>query len=340
MVNVKLLLAHHEVFGRHESDRYHPERPDRLKAAIAGAEDSLAEIVRTEPAPIARELLTRVHPESYVDSIQRYCEAGGGYLDPDTYANEFSWDAALRAASAGVEAAEALVAGDVDLAFLAVRPPGHHAVASRAMGFCLFNNVAVTAQWLVDAGHKVAIIDFDIHHGNGTQDLFDADPNVLYVSPHEFPFYPGSGWLDEVGRGKGKGFTVNLPFPAHTGGDVYRAGFERIIEPIVHQFQPDWVLVSAGYDAHASDPLADGMLVESDYGFMGSRIADVSPAGRTIYFLEGGYNLAAIRASVAATMRGANGSPVTDVETHASGDSSWRILDLVERTIAPYWQIS
>ena len=234
-----MLLVHHDVFARHESERWHPERPERLKAVMAGLASADPEVDPIEAEPVERAALLRLHSEEYVDSIEAYCRAGGGYLDADTYANEYSWDAALRSAGAGIQAVAALEADRADLAFLAIRPPGHHAISQQAMGFCLFNNIAITAQALVDAGQRVAIVDFDVHHGNGTQELFEHEPRVLYLSLHEFPFYPGSGWLEETGSGPGSGFTVNVPFPASTAGDAYQSAFDRLIEPVVGQFQPD-----------------------------------------------------------------------------------------------------
>lgn len=338
---MRLLLLHHEAFSRHEaSSRQHPERPDRVKAVLAGLNRSNAELILLDADPVDRAILGRVHPAAYVDSLEAYCRSGGGYLDPDTYAGVASWEAATRAAGAGIQAVEALRQERADLAFLAVRPPGHHAVADRAMGFCLFNNIAVTARHLADAGEKVAIVDFDVHHGNGTQDLFFEEPNVLYLSLHEFPFYPGTGWVDEIGIGRGAGYTVNLAFPAGTGGDAYRGAFGRLIEPVVKQFDPDWVLVSAGYDAHLDDPLADGALVAADYGHMAARIASLVPAQRVIYFLEGGYNLAAIEASVTATVDGASGdAPDEANQGSASPAAAWRAVDLATEALAPFWEI-
>lgn len=338
---MELLLVHHEAFGRHEaSSRQHPERPDRLRAVLAGLDDASVQLNHLVAETVDRGALLRVHPAPYVDSIEAFCRAGGGYLDPDTYAGLASWEAATRAAGAGIQAVAGLRHGAADMAFLAVRPPGHHAIASQAMGFCLFNNIAVTARHLVDAGERVAIIDFDVHHGNGTQDLFFEDPEVLYLSLHEFPFYPGTGWVDEVGTGTGAGFTVNLAFPAGTGGDAYREAFGRLIEPIVRQFEPDWILVSAGYDAHRDDPLADGTLVAADYGDMAARIAGLAPIRRVIYFLEGGYNLAAIHASVTATVDGAVGelAPAGHQGT-SSPAAAWRAIDLAATALTPFWEI-
>lgn len=336
---MNVLLVHHDVFSHHESQRWHPERPERLQAVLAGLAAADPEIHPVEAEPVNREALLRVHSEAYVDSIEAYCRAGGGYLDADTYANEYSWDAAMRSAGAGMQAVTALRAGGAGMAFLAIRPPGHHAISQQSMGFCLFNNIAITAQNLVDAGERVAIVDFDVHHGNGTQDSFEHEPAVLYVSLHEFPFYPGSGWLEETGSGPGSGFTLNVPFPASTAGDAYQSAFTRLIEPVVRQFKPDWVLVSAGYDAHAKDPLANMLLVESDYGFMGSRIAAMAPAGRVVFFLEGGYDLGAIEGSVAATVNGVAGRPITESVGHTSPAASWRAIDLAQSATSIFWEI-
>ena len=183
-----------------------------------------------------------------MEAIGEFCAAGGGALDPDTGAVPASWEAARRAAGSGLAAIDAIEQGASPIAFLAVRPPGHHAHAARALGFCIFNNIAVAAERLAARGRRVAIVDFDVHHGDGTQDTFRQRGDVLYVSLHQFPFYPGSGWVDEVGHGAGKGATVNIPLPAATAGDAVEAAFTRIVDPVVDQFAPDWILVSAGYD--------------------------------------------------------------------------------------------
>ena len=269
--------------------------------------------------------LYRIHSKDYVDSIRRFCEEGGGRLDPDTVAVEDSWEAALRAAGAGLAAIEAMRHTQTSGAFLAVRPPGHHAEEARAMGFCLFNNVAVTAAALADEGEKVVIVDWDVHHGNGTQSSFYRDDRVLYMSLHEFPAYPGTGWLEEEGVGSGKGLTVNLPMPTGTGGDVYRSAMDEAILPAIGSFGADWLLVSAGYDAHSADPLAGLRLSASDYGAMASALKTVVPSSRTLYVLEGGYDLEAVEASVVATIDGADAPP----SDGRSPDAAWRILQQV-----------
>jgi acetoin utilization deacetylase AcuC-like enzyme len=296
-----LLVAADPLFAEHDPGRGHPERPERLDAVLAGLADvGLPDGARRLPLRAAtREELERVHPASYLDALERFCAEGGGAVDADTAASRESWAAAVHAAGAGIAAVEAIDAGAAATAFLAVRPPGHHAVPRGAMGFCLLNNIAVTAAALVARGDRVVIVDWDAHHGNGTQDVFYDDPRVLYVSMHEWPLYPGTGWLDETGGGEGVGANLNVPFPAGTTGDRYLETIDTVVAPLVEQFGPTWVLVSAGYDAHRDDPLTGLGLSAGDFVDLTARVRELAP--RTVLFLEGGYDLGALRRSVAAT---------------------------------------
>ena len=243
-----------------------------------------------------------MHAPAYVADLERFCAAGGGRIDADTSASARSWEAATYAAGAGLEAVDALQRGEGTAAFCALRPPGHHAVPDGAMGFCLLNNVAVTAAGLRAHGERVLIVDWDAHHGNGTQDMFWTDPDVMYVSMHEWPLYPGTGRLSDVGAGPGAGTTVNFPFPAGATGDVYLHAFDEVVVPLAERFRPTWLLISAGYDAHRADPLTGLGLAAGDYADLTARALLLVPAGRTIVFLEGGYDLDALRDSVAATV--------------------------------------
>jgi acetoin utilization deacetylase AcuC-like enzyme len=299
---MSVLLFSHPRYQDHRASPHHPEQPARLEAVLggiqrAGVDDAL--IVR-EPRVATVDEVSRVHPKGYVDAIERFCEGGGGRIDADTGASEASFDAAMLAAGAGLDAVERLSAGEADAAFCAVRPPGHHALPARSMGFCIFNNVAVTAMTLADAGERVLVVDYDAHHGNGTQDVFYDDPRVVYISMHEWPLYPGTGALHETGNGAGLGATVNLPFPAGTTGDVYLASIDEVVAPLAATFDPTWLLISAGFDAHRADPLTDLGLSSGDYGLMTARLAELVPHGRVITFLEGGYDLDALEASAGA----------------------------------------
>ena len=288
-----------------------------------------------EAAFASKEELALVHDPTYVDAIEEFCLAGGGQLDPDTGAVPGTWEAACRAAGAGLVAIDSIQAGASPLAFLAVRPPGHHAHATRALGFCIFNNIAIATERLVRQDARVAIVDFDVHHGDGTQATFGARSDVLYVSLHEYPFYPGSGWLEEVGHGQGTGRTVNIPLPPGTAGDAIEAAFSRIVVPVVADFAPDWILVSAGYDGHRADPLADWVLEANDYGRMARHLSRFDLP--VVYFLEGGYEYDAIVASVASTLRGGAGTDFP-TPTGTSPSLAAEMVDTSARQAAKHWR--
>jgi acetoin utilization deacetylase AcuC-like enzyme len=297
-----VLLVSHERCLDHLTSGGHPERPSRLTAVLdgiraAGLDGALLPVTAR---PATADELAAVHDPAHVRAIEAFCAAGGGRVDPDTAASPGSWDAARLAAGAGLDAIARLDAGEADAAFCAVRPPGHHATPSRAMGFCLFNNVAVAAATLADRGERVLVVDYDAHHGNGTQDAFWDDPRVAYVSMHQWPLYPGTGALEEVGGGHASGLTVNLPVPAGVTGDAYLMAVDEIVAPLAATFGPTWLLLSAGFDAHRADPLTGLGLSAGDYAELTARLCALVEPGRRIAFLEGGYDLDALGLSAAA----------------------------------------
>jgi len=338
-LSMSVLLVTNDLSLQHRVPAGHPERRERVSATVAGIRCADVEIIDAEAPQVERLLLERIHDAEYIDEVHRFCAGGGGAFDHDTYAVPASWEAALHAAGAGTAAVDGLIRGAAATAFVAVRPPGHHAERHRAMGFCLFNNVAVTAAYLRSKGQRVAIVDWDVHHGNGTQNSFWSDSYVLYVSMHEFPFYPGTGWVNEHGRGAAAGTTVNIPLPRGTSSSDHLAAFGRVALPVLRQFAPDWILISAGYDAHKDDPLGGLNLETQDYGLMAASLVSVVPSNRIVAFLEGGYDLDALASSAAATVEGLVGVTRPITPPAVAGGSAAEILDLVVESLDPYWEL-
>ncbi len=297
-----------DIFLKHKQKR-HPERPERLQAIHRLLPDTglIDEIEWRMVQPAQLEQVTAVHDETLWHSIAALSQTGGGWIDADTYVNLFSFDAASRAAGAAIGAAEASLAG-ADLSVALVRPPGHHATRSNAMGFCLFNNVAIAARNMVENHglERVLILDWDVHHGNGTQDIFYSDPNVFFISVHQYPFYPGTGSWEEQGIQKAMGSTLNIPLPGGVGDEGYLLAFEQLIEPTIMAFDPQLILLSAGFDAHWRDPLASMNLTVQGYYKMAARLRAVAKHvnAPVAIVLEGGYDLDAIAHGMIATMKG------------------------------------
>ena len=306
------LFFSHPASLAHDTGQ-HPERAQRLVAIERRLdEDAWLGFERRSAPPVDRALLERCHDPRYIEALERLCAAGGGMIDGDTVVSSGSWEAALRSAGGAVAVVDALLDGDAAVAFAAGRPPGHHATVDRAMGFCLFNNVAVAALRGLERGlERVLILDWDVHHGNGTNDIFRDSPEVLYASIHESPLYPGTGPAGDRGRGAGVGFTLNMPVPSGSGDEVFLALIRGRVSEAARDYRPQLILVSAGYDAHHDDPLASCEVTTAGYGEMAETVRDLAaelgaPLGMV---LEGGYALGALADSVAATLAALSPGP-------------------------------
>jgi acetoin utilization deacetylase AcuC-like enzyme len=292
------------------------EHPARLATVVGLLEDSgtMEQLTLLRPRAASVDELSTVHAPGFVSYVESFAQKGGGWLDPDTVVSPASYEVACYAAGGLIVAVDAVMAGEVESAFALVRPPGHHALRWEAMGFCLFNNIAIAAKHALSSHRleRVLIVDFDVHHGNGTQDTFYNDPHVLYFSTHQYPFYPGSGRLDEIGAGEGDGFTVDVPLPAWCGDEEYLRVFDEILIPVTRRFCPQLILVSAGYDPHWADQISLMQLSVSGFaGMVGiiKRLANEFCSGRIVFTLEGGYHLEALASSIRATLDVLLGKP-------------------------------
>jgi acetoin utilization deacetylase AcuC-like enzyme len=299
-----LYLSASPQLDNHETGASHPERPQRVEAVLQGiAAAGLSEAaLALGPRRATGAELRLAHTAQYLSGLEDFCHSGGGSLDFDTVASAGSWDTAVLAAGAALAAVDALSAAGGGAAFVAHRPPGHHATADQAMGFCLVNTVAVAAAALAERGERVLVLDWDVHHGNGTQAIFWDDPRVLYVSTHQWPLYPGTGDVNATGGERAPGLTVNIPLPPGATGDVFLYAFDELVAPAAAQFAPTWLLISSGFDAHRDDPLANLALSAGDFADVAGRALELVPARgrRALAVLEGGYDLAALAASAGA----------------------------------------
>jgi acetoin utilization deacetylase AcuC-like enzyme len=338
---MRVALYDDPAFRAHDSGHAHPERPQRLDAVRRGLRDLEPQLQLLTPRPATSKELLRAHTDDHLALIAS-TRGKTVRLDPDTQAGPQSYAAALLAAGAVVDAVEQVLDGTLDRAFCAVRPPGHHAEADRAMGFCLFNNVAVGAAAALARGIcRVAIIDFDVHHGNGTQAIFERDPRVLYISSHAYPFYPGTGALDEVGEGPGHGFTVNLPLPESMGDGEYVRIYREIVLPIGRSFEPELVLVSAGFDPHAGDPLAPMRVTPAGFAALAQVCLEIAAGAaheRAVFALEGGYDLEGIARSSHAVGRVLLGEAPEPVAPLASAGLD-ALLGAYREQLAPHWPV-
>ncbi|MCX5805741.1 MAG: histone deacetylase [Proteobacteria bacterium] len=337
-------IVRDDIYLEHITDSYHPENPDRLKniySMLDAIDDSGIEYI--SPRMATHEEIALNHDMYYIESIAS-TKGREKRLDPDTVVSPKSYEASCMAVGGMLELADKIVANEINSGFALVRPPGHHAERNRAMGFCIFNNVAVCARYLEKKYklNRILIVDFDIHHGNGTQHSFYHDSKILYFSTHEYPYYPGTGWYEEVGENEGKGYTVNVPLSQGMGDPDYSYVFKEVLLPIADLFKPEIVLVSAGFDTHYNDPLGSMKVTEDGFAEMTGILLDIANRhcnGKILFALEGGYDLKgltdAVR-SVILEMKGTSASASKGKKGNPSNEVIY-VVEMVKKTLRPYW---
>ncbi len=333
------MIVYSDKYLKHDSAG-HPENASRLRAVMDYLRNKIKELSIAEPRRAKKSEVCAVHSQEHYNYIRSLCEAGGGNIGMDTYVTSESFEVALLAAGGAIKAVD--LAAQEGYAFALVRPPGHHATRDQAMGFCLFNNAAIAACYALEQGiaKKVLILDIDVHHGNGTQDIFYSSPQVLFISLHQHPLYPGTGYVEELGEGEGRGYTVNIPLPPGTGDESYLRALEEIAVPIAEQFSPDLLLVSAGYDTAKEDPLGGMLLSQGSYWQIGRVVKTL--CSKIALTLEGGYSLTALSRGVYATLAGLSGIEVKKTQSEETtlvrAEVDRRLVEY-RRVLREYWDV-
>jgi acetoin utilization deacetylase AcuC-like enzyme len=328
---------------KHDPGEFHPERPERLKILLDLAAELDPERFRLlSPRIASREEVEYCHGSEYLELLESTSETNRYALDGDTVTCRDSFGVGLLAVGGFLELLDMIAAGECRNGFALVRPPGHHALRDRAMGFCLFNTVAIGAHHIKrrHGAERILIMDWDVHHGNGTQDAFYQKPWVLYLSTHQYPYYPGTGAIEDVGIGKGEGYTVNIPLPGGCGDQEYLRVFKEIAVPVADRYKPDWILVSAGFDPHQRDPLGGMAVTERGFGIMASVLVDLAEkhaGGKIAFLLEGGYDLKALKGSVAAVLREMAGEQKSRTPPPAGGEKIQPLIHKILKFQEKYW---
>ncbi len=332
-------------YGKHFAGRAHPERPQRIEAMIDMAESMRRpDLQLITPRTATTHEIALCHRADYIAAVARTASVDRFDFDRDTHTSRDSYETALLAAGGVLTAVEAVIDAGADNAFAIVRPPGHHALPNRAMGFCFFNSLAIAAEWLIKVRglKRVMIVDWDLHHGNGTQEIFYESPEVLYTSAHQFPHYPGTGSLHEIGHGNGLGFTINAPMPAEFGDAEYLRVFDRLILPVGRQFKPEFILVSAGFDCHFRDPLGAMRVTEAGFAAMARRVKRLASeccGGKMVAALEGGYDLEAIAESGRAVIEELGREADEPIENAGGGDGVMPMIERASQNVGRFWNL-